>query len=321
MSECGELIGLRPDLDRAIYDLSFLTSRYADFFPANTGDISWLIPNAAGPILREAFSSRATDWVSIDQLETLSRFRADGRSGYRAEGVREEEYYKEIGCLAGRMMLITRTGAMVPAISETVLRKRSGELLSIVELDATARQIRLLYGVDQYGSIPSIETHLHLLTNAISTSQGAIEAATVHAHPRGMICLGRHPRIAGDYKRMTAILLSQIEGLNRVYGSLVGIVPYQPSGSAALVSCALPIVLAHRITLLMNHGLVVRGKTLWECFALMSYSEESALAALDSLQLGALGLPEKYVLPYLRKLDLVNSYKELNLVMPPILGY
>jgi hypothetical protein len=80
----------------------------------------------------------------MDQLDTLSRFRADGRTGYRAEGIQEKTFYEEIRCLRGRMMLITRTGAMIPAISETVLRKRTGELLSIVEVDSRARQIRLL---------------------------------------------------------------------------------------------------------------------------------------------------------------------------------
>ncbi len=64
---------------------------------------------------------------------------------------------------------------------------------------------------------------------------------------------------------------TQIEGLNRNYPDLIGVVPYAESGSAGLVSNSYDWLRRHRLVLWMNHGFVVRDSSIRRAYTLMAY--------------------------------------------------
>ena len=213
--------------------------------------------------------------------------------------------------ISGRVVLITRTGSEIPSIRETINRGRDGELFNLLEIDKSGRRLRIIYGNSQYGSIPSIETHAHLVANSISISEGLDNPATVHAHPYHLIALGKHERIAGDKARFNAAIHTQVEGININYQEMIGVVPYYRSGSEDLVVNSLDSFQKHRFTLWMSHGVILRETSIRRGYTLLGYAEFSARAAIDSLNIGGIGLPYAEVRTLLEQNNLVKSYKDL----------
>lgn len=304
-----ELLGIADDLDEIILDFAFLANHFREVHPANAGDVSQVLGGASADAVLRASHRHASEWFSIGRLEELSRIRADGRVGYRSQGVQNEEFLLALRGLAGRVLLITTTGSQIPAISHTITLKRSGQLLNLVEVDETARRIRILYGNREYGTIPSIETHVHLLANAISISEGLQTPATVHAHPYHLVLLGRKRIVAGRPDVLNVLLYTQVEGLLRNYTGLVGVVPYYESGSTALALGSLDVLKAHRMVLWMNHGFVVRSENIRRAYILLSYAEEAARAALDALTGDVVGLPLSAIEGFLSEKNLIDAHR------------
>jgi ribulose-5-phosphate 4-epimerase/fuculose-1-phosphate aldolase len=309
------LLGIHQELDDLILDLAFLSSFQSDTHPANTGDVSQVLSPELGNILVNRFRSTLSNWFQIEHVEGLASIRNDGRTGYRSEGIREEKYFQVLHNLTDRVFLITRTGAQIPAIQHSIDVGQDGELLNIVQLDKTGRQIRIVYGAEQYGSIPSIEMHIHMFANALGMIDGCSRPATVHAHPYHLVLLGRHRLIQGNFQKFNSLIYSQIEGLNRNYTELIGIVPYFPSGSESLVLNTMETLRRHKLVLWMNHGLLVREANIRRAYTLMAYAEESAKAALDTLKHGAKGLPDDWIGAFLEDNALLDFYKELERVL------
>ena len=137
----------------------------------------------------------------------------------------------------------------------------------------------------------------------------------MHAHPYHLVLLGRHRLIQGDFQKFNALIYSQVEGLNRNYTELIGIVPYFPSGSQSLVLNTMDTLRRHKLVLWMNHGFLVREANIRRAYTLMAYAEESAKAALDTLKHGAKGLPNDWIGRFLEDNALLDFYKELERVL------
>jgi len=303
-----ELLGIAQELDDIILDFAFLATHYSDAHPANAGDVSQVLPSILGGKLRSLFVETASDWYGIDRLEALAQIRADGRIGYRSQGIKAPRFYDLVRPIADRVLLITSTGSQLPAIGQSIASGKSGQLLTLVEVDENARQIRILYGNREFGAIPSIETHVHLVANAISIEEGLPNPAVVHAHPYNLNLLARHRAICGKFDFFNAIIYTQIEGILRNYPGLVGLVPYFESGSEQLVINSLGALLAHRMVLWMNHGFVVRAENIRRAYILLSYAEDAARAALDALEKRTLGLPFDAVERFLSEKGLMRAY-------------
>lgn len=305
------LIGLLPEIDEILRDFAYLAAYHAHFHPANTGDVSQVLSHAAGEKLLSHFSDAVSEWIEIKRLDVLQDLRADGRAGYRSEGISDERFYAGIAPMAGRVFLITRTGSQIPSIQYTISCGEDGKLFNAVQVDDNARRIRLIYGHHQYGSIPSIETHIHIYANAQCMLEGLENPATVHAHPFHLISLGRHVRIQGSFERLNAAIYTQIEGLNRNYSQLIGVVPYYQSGTAELVINTLDALANHRLVLWMNHGFTVREANIRRAYTLLAYAEDCARATLFSFKEGGIGLPEWDIREFLESNHLNDAYKEV----------
>lgn len=222
-----KLVGLYHELDEIIYDFAYLADRHKEFHPANSGDVSQVLPAELSIELIERYGRTATDWFHISEIQNLAKIRADDRSGYRAEGIEDEAFYRILQSMKNKLMLITRTGAEIAAIKHTIEQGRSGQLLTLVEVNGCGNSIRIIYGCNEYGSIPSIETHIHLMANAISISEDFENPSLAHAHPFHLVTLGREKKIAGDFGLFNTALYTQVEGINRNHPSLVGIIPWK----------------------------------------------------------------------------------------------
>jgi hypothetical protein len=293
-----------------IGDLAFLTRHFKHFHPANTGDIGILVPADVADHLKFVYSERS-DWFDFASLWRLAEIRNDGRTGYRGEGVTVPEFYEISPLVAGRLLVISRTGAQLPALEHTIQAGQGGKLLTVIEIDGAGKRLRLVYGNHQHGSIPSIETHIHVAAAALNIRDGRVNGASVHAHPPILTRLGRHPKIAGNRENFNAALFTQIEGMIPNCPELVGVVQYQRSGSEALLRASLPMLSRHRALAWENHGFFVREATVRQCYVLMDYAEIAAQAALEFLDSGAVGLPDDHLLGFLAESNLAEAYLRL----------
>ena len=83
-----DLLGISDALDEIINDFAYLASYHRESHPANTGDVSQVLAPTLATQLRGHFQQTASDWYAIAELEKLQTIRADGRSGYRSEGIK-----------------------------------------------------------------------------------------------------------------------------------------------------------------------------------------------------------------------------------------
>lgn len=307
------LLGINEELDRAVKDLGFFGSRYQSIHPAAGGDVSQVFSEKTSRILINRFRRNATRWLGMEIIQELAEIRKDGRTGYRSEGIADSRFYKLTKLLDGRVMLITCTGSQLPQIIETLHSAEDGRLLNLVEIGEEGKAIRILYGNREFGTIPSIELHVHMLACSVGIKEGLESAALVHAHPYHLNLLGMHPKIQGDFNAFNAVIYTQIEGLNRNAPDLIGIVPYCSSGSAALVDASIDPLVKHQLVLWMNHGFVARSFRIDRAYALVAYAEQAAEAALDILRYGGVGLPLEHVKAALHFPELLSAYHRLKL--------
>lgn len=306
------LLGLHDKLDRAVQDLAFFGARYRGFHPAAAGNVSQIFSQKVSSILSQQFRRTASHWFDIRKIETLASLRNDGRRGYRCESVTNPAFYDLTKHIGGRVLLITRTGSQIPAIQQTLRLGESGKLLNLVEVNDKGDTVKIIYGNHEFGSIPSIELHIHLLAGAISITQGMEAPATIHAHPHNLVQLGMEKKINGDFAAFNAIIYTQIEGLNRIDTDLIGVLPYIPSGSAQLVDASIVLLQKHHLVLWMNHGFVVRDIHIERGYATMAYAERCAKTAIDALRYGSVGLPLEFINDFLRQNNLLDVYRKLN---------
>lgn len=208
--------------------------------------------------------------------------------------------------------MITCTGSQIPAILETLHSGEDGKLLDLVEVGKEGKTVRILYGNQEFGTIPSIELHIHMLSGSIGLKEGLAASAMVHSHPYNLILLEMHEKIKEIFAAFNAIIYTQIEGLNRNVPDLIGVIPYQPSGSAALVNANIAPLQKHQMALWMNHSFVARNLRIERAYSLVAYAEERAKAARDILQYGGIGLPFEHIKGMLQG-DLLKEYKRLKL--------
>ncbi len=270
MTDTPSLLGIHKELDTAVKDLAFFANRYQQVHPAAGGDVSQVFSEQTSGVLARRFRRRASRWFNFKSIQELSAIRKDGRTGYRSEGIADTRFYELAKPLSGRVILITCTGSQLSAILETLRQGEDGRFLNLVEIGKGGRAIRVLYGNREFGTIPSIETHVHMLACGIGIKEGVGTPAVVHAHLRCLNLLAVHPRINGNFKSFNAAIYTQVEGLNRNVPSLVGIVPYRPSGSEALVSASINPLLKHQAVLWMNHGFVARSFRIERAYALLA---------------------------------------------------
>lgn len=310
MKKRKSLLGINRELDGAVKDIAVFGNRYGDMHPAATGDICQVMSERTSQRLIRLFKDGATKWFSMQRINQLSSIRGDGRAGYRSEGIENAQFYEHIRGLEGRVLLITCTGSQIPTILETLRAKEDGRFLNLVEV-RVGGSIRILYGNREFGTIPSIELHAHMLAAGISINHGIASPGIVHAHPYHLTLLGMDDRINGVYESFNAAIYSQIEGLNRNVPNLIGVAPYAPSGSRELLRLAIPLLLAHELSLWMNHGFIVRSFHVERAYALLSYAKQAARAALDVLRFGGHGLPFRAIGSFLKEHNLLEAYKRL----------
>lgn len=309
--EGQNLLGIDPEFDETLHDFAYLASRHSEFHPANAGDVSQVLDPRLGQNLLDRFEATVSAWYDIESIEQLAELRNDGRTGYRTEGVKDPDFYEQMKPLAGRLMLITRTGAELPSLQQTIERGQDGKLFNIVEVDETGKKIRLVYGNAQYGSIPSIETHLHMASNGMSISEGEESPATIHTHPYHLVALGRDKIIAGDFGRFNVAIYTAVEGINRNHPDLIAVSDYYESGTQALVTNSLEGLRQHKLILWMNHGFAARAADIRRGYTLTDYAETSAKSALDSLRHGSIDLPSRETVVFLQQKGLANSQNDL----------
>lgn|GEM_PF-3358555 len=306
------LIGIHEELDRAVKDLAFFGNRYQIIHPAANGDVSQLISKKTSAVLIKKFQGKASRWFKMETIQDLAEIRNDGRTGYRSEGITNSKFYELVKPLEGSVLLITCTGSQIPAIYEHLKDKEDGRLLNLVEVGAGGKTIRVLYGNREFGTIPSIELHVHMLAGSVSIKEKFESAALVHAHPYHLNLLGMHKKIKGDFNAFNAVVYTQIEGLNRNAPDLIGVIPYLPSGSSVLLNANIDPLLKHHMVLWMNHGFTARNFRIERAYALIAYAEEAAKTSLDILRYGGVGLPLKDVQDILSS-NMIDAYRRLKL--------
>lgn len=311
LSGAGDLLADSGWAEEQIDDLAFLAGHFGHFHAANSGDVGILVPADAAEEIKRVYTS-SSDWIHFECLPDLAALRRDGRSGYRADGVTLEEFFSLTPAVAGRLLIITRTGCQLPQLANLVRRGHAGRLLTVVEIHEHGDRLRIVYGNREHGSIPSIETHIHVAAAAMNVRDGLIDGASVHAHPPRLTKLGRHRLIRGDEQRFNVALFTQVEGMLPNYRDLVAMIPYHRSGSEGLLRASMAAMPDHRALLWLNHGFFIRDSNVRQCYMLMDYAESAADAAIDGLDNEALGLPPEHLRSFLSRTGLSKTYTSLN---------
>lgn len=308
------LFGYHPFLDRALRDLGYYAFLNGDFHAAAQGDDSLLLPWEVGEVLISAFGDTATPWYDLSETHLMADIRADGRSDYNCIGVDDSRLYGHVAHLANRVLIITATGAALPIIRDYNSEGIGGKFITAVQVSPSGKAIRILYGNAQWGTLPSSETQMHLLSSAIMTEQGHEFAAMVHCHPLPMVMLSLHPRIAHDERRYNAALLTRIQSMlfHGKSGFTVKLLPYADPGSVELVDLNLEAMPSYPLLLWENHGTAARAATIHAAYAMTASASRAAEAALMSLTHGYVGFPMTSSLSeLLEKHGLTEAYRQL----------
>ncbi|TSC55823.1 MAG: Uncharacterized protein Greene041639_497 [Parcubacteria group bacterium Greene0416_39] len=273
------LTGVHEELDEHIRNLGYFGEHLGltGLIPANGGDISILLGEEAAEAVLRGFKPQS-ELILFRRLSELVHIRRDGRTHYNAESVPEEITQDLIRPLAGRVVVITATGAKLWDIARHPERR-----LCVLEVNPDGRGFHLLYGNREYGLIPSIETLSHLVALATTLKEGAGSASAFHAHPPALVAVDAHMSVRGSYEELNKILFSQKEGVLTNLSDLVGVVPYEPSGSKALLEKSIESIQQHRFTLWERHGVFIRERSFERCIDLLEYAEDAAKAALRAL--------------------------------------
>jgi rhamnulose-1-phosphate aldolase len=246
--------------------------------PGNGGDMSILIPEEVQETLEASVDGPALD-LPFSRIHDLALVRRDRRPYYRAEAV-DSRLLSEAGIqrLAGRAIIATVSGGKVWDLA------RNERHLCMIAVGQGGETFRVLYGNREHGTVPTTEFVNHLIAHA-TNAEIHRASVVVHVHPQNMIDLSRHPA-ASVYAGLNRVLYAQRPELLANVPELVGLVPYRPPGSAALVSATLDAVRKHRVVLWAGHGVLIREASLERCVDLLEYVETSAHAVLRNLMLG-----------------------------------
>jgi rhamnulose-1-phosphate aldolase len=246
--------------------------------PGNGGDISILIPEEVQETLEASVDGPALE-LPFSRIHDLALVRRDRRPYYRAEAV-DSRLPSEGGIqrLAGRAIIATVSGGKIWDLA------RNERHLCVIAVGQGGETFRVLYGNREHGTVPTTEFVNHLVAHAINA--GMLQtSAVVHVHPQNMIDLSRHPATS-EYSGLNRVLYAQRPELLANVPDLVGLVPYQPPGSAALVRATLEAIREHRVVLWAGHGVLIREASVERCVDLLEYVEASAHAVLRNLMLG-----------------------------------
>jgi ribulose-5-phosphate 4-epimerase/fuculose-1-phosphate aldolase len=310
----ADLFGISPWLDRSLRDMGHYAAANRDFHVAAQGDDSLLLPTDVGRVLVERFEQTATSWYYLSEIHTMADIRADGRRDYNGSGCSEPRLYEHGSRLAGRVLLITATGAYLPMIQAYNDEGIGGKCITAIEVSSNGKAIRVLYGHTEWGTLPSSETLMHLISAALLVQEGYDSGSTVHCHPFPLVMLAQHPRVNHDEQRFNAALLTRIQSM-LYHGSksfTVKLVPYEDPGSQALVKRNLDAMPDSPFILWGNHGTIVRGRDIHSAYAATASASRAAEAALLSLERGYLGFPMTGGLrTMLQKHGLYESYQQL----------
>lgn len=273
------LTGVHVELDEHINNLGFFGEHLGQIglIPANGGDISILLGEKAAEAVLRKFR-RQSELVLFSRLSELVHIRRDGRTHYNAESLPEEMIQSLVKPLAGRVVLVTATGTKLWDIARHPERR-----LCILEISDDGKGFYLLYGNHEYGLIPSIETPSHLVALATTFKEGSSSASAFHAHPPALVAVDAHTSVRGSYGELNRLLYTQKEGILTNIPDLVGVVPYEPSGSKALLERSIESIIQHRFTIWEHHGVLIRERSFERCVDLLEYAEDAARAALQSL--------------------------------------
>lgn len=274
-----QLFGVHEEIDRFIGDLALFGKHLAlrGFMPANAGDVSLVLSVEAGEIVLERFG-QPKRFFPFSHLSELVEIRDDGRHYFNAESFPTEVIQGHIRPLAGRLLVITVTGAKLWDVE-----RDAGRRLCIVEVSSECDGISIVYGNEEYGTIPSIETASHLVANAVNFQEGHSDSSVLHCHPQDLVAVGAHTAIGNSYAEFNKTLYTQKEGVLTNVSDLIGVVPYHPSGSRALFEESVSDIYSHRFLLWQRHGVLIREQSLERCVDLLEYAEDAAAAAIRSI--------------------------------------
>ncbi len=274
-----KLIGVTPELDQFINDLGSFSRHLAlkGYLPANAGNASFVMGKEGTNAVLSAFH-RQTELISFEHLAELKNIRHDGRTYYNAESVPIDSIKPLIRDLAGKVVPITATGAKLWDVD-----RNPDKRLCLLEINQDADGFYLLFGNKEYGIVPSIETLTHLVANTSNLRNGLDSSAALHTHPPHLVAVNSHIEVNNSYAELNKIVYTQKEGVLTNVSDLIGVVPYQPSGSKALLSDSFEAINNHRFTLWSHHGAFIRERTIERCVDLLEYVEDAATAALRSL--------------------------------------
>lgn len=249
-----DLFGINGWLDEALFTLGELTEFNRQFHQAAQGDDSIALPREVGDACIELFAECTSTWWPIASLHEMARLRDDGRTDYHAHGVNSSQLFTLLKRLAGRVLLITATGGLLPLIKETSFTGRGGKYLTLIEVSPNGDAIRLLYGNRQYGTLPSSETIMHMIA-AATMAEKCESSSMIHCHPMNLVKLALHPRVARDWGRLNALLISSVQSsLSSYGGATIALMPYYDPGSKALALANLEMMPVAKFALWGNHG-------------------------------------------------------------------
>lgn len=279
MTTISSLTGIHEQIDQFIDDLGFFGTHlaYKNIIPGNVGDVSCLLtPEATEALL--AIYGRSDRFFKFSNLADLLTIRNDGRNYYKAESIPESLLKEYIRPLAGRVLIITAAGAKLWDITRNPSKR-----LCAIQVSPNCEGIYLLYGNEQYGTIPSIETPSHLVATAFNIQTGLATSSVLHCHPPLLVAACACAPIAGNYEAFNKMLFSQKEGLLTNASDLIGIIDYHPAGSAALLEASIPSIHKHRLNIWAQHGVLIREESLEYCIDLLEHAEDAAAATLRVL--------------------------------------
>jgi len=284
------ILGIHEEIDQFVSDLTVFCRHVAlrGSIPANAGDVSFLLSREAEETVLQRFDYTKT-LHPFSSFSDMVEIRADGRDYFNAESFPAEVIQDHIQSLAGRLLVISATGSKLWDVE-----RDAGKRLCIIQVSPNCDGIYVVYGNREHGTIPSIETASHLVANAVNLRAGLSTSASLHCHPSNLVSVGMHVAVDNSHEQLNRTLYTQREGILTNVADLVGIVPYEPSGSRALLEESIEKIYNHRFVLWSYHGVLIRGFSFERCIDMLEYAEDAAALAVRSLtNPGSFGLLSK----------------------------
>jgi ribulose-5-phosphate 4-epimerase/fuculose-1-phosphate aldolase len=273
----SDLAGLHPWFRDLFVEVAHFVPRLLSLgaIPGRGGSLSVVLPTTVEEEV-DALLSSVGPSINFAEISSLGRIqRARTEFLFKSDNPSPALLHR-MRSLAGRTLISTVAGGSVAS-----LPLHFDARLCVVVIADDGESFRIAYGHEQYGNVPSKDFFCHLVAHAVNleSDDSPGESVVVHLHPQGVIELTRFPDLNTD-DDFNATLYAQRMEMSEALPERVALLPYATPGSEEAASQLGPALAGHRVAVLMQHGVTVRGRDLEECISRVEYTESAAKAAI-----------------------------------------